>query len=57
MRLLMTDSRRPTNIRARIGGTLAPFPARTTITDCLPPSLRYQIEAVAVRRASYGTAD
>lgn len=28
----------------------APFPARTTITDCLPPSLRYEIEAVAVRR-------
>jgi len=29
----------------------APFPARTTITNCLPPSLRYEIEAVAVRRA------
>lgn len=28
----------------------APFPARTTITDCLPPTLRYEIEAVAVRR-------
>lgn len=28
----------------------APFPARTTITNCLPPSLRYEIEAVAVRR-------
>jgi 2-iminobutanoate/2-iminopropanoate deaminase len=27
----------------------APFPARTTITNCLPPSLRYEIEAVAVR--------
>ncbi len=25
------------------------FPARTTITNCLPPSLRYEIEAVAVR--------
>ena len=25
-----------------------PFPARTTITNCLPPSLRYEIEAVAV---------
>ena len=30
----------------------APFPARTTITNCLPPSLRYEIEAVAVRRIS-----
>ena len=30
----------------------APFPARTTITNCLPPSLRYEIEAVAVRRKS-----
>ncbi len=28
-----------------------PFPARTTITNCLPPSLRYEIEAVAVRRS------
>lgn len=28
----------------------APFPARTTITNCLPPSLRFEIEAVAVRR-------
>jgi 2-iminobutanoate/2-iminopropanoate deaminase len=27
-----------------------PFPARTTITNCLPPALRYEIEAVAVRR-------
>jgi 2-iminobutanoate/2-iminopropanoate deaminase len=26
-----------------------PFPARTTITNCLPPALRYEIEAVAVR--------
>jgi len=26
-----------------------PFPARTTITNCLPPTLRYEIEAVAVR--------
>ena len=26
----------------------APFPARTTITNCLPPSLRYEIECVAV---------
>lgn len=28
-----------------------PWPARTTITNCLPPSLRFEIEAVAVRRA------
>jgi len=27
-----------------------PRPARTTITHCLPPSLRYEIEVVAVRR-------
>lgn len=27
-----------------------PFPARTTITNCLPPTLRYEIEAVAVKR-------
>ena len=26
----------------------APFPARTTITNCLPLSLRYEIECVAV---------
>jgi len=26
-----------------------PFPTRTTITNCLPPTLRYEIEAVAVR--------
>ena len=26
----------------------APFPARTTITNCLPASLRYEIECVAV---------
>jgi 2-iminobutanoate/2-iminopropanoate deaminase len=25
-----------------------PFPARTTITNCLPPALKYEIEAVAV---------
>ena len=30
----------------------APLPARTTITNCLPPSLRFEIEAVAVRRTS-----
>ena len=29
-----------------------PRPARTTITNCLPPSLRYEIEVVAVRRVS-----
>lgn len=28
----------------------APFPARTTITNCLPASLRYEIEVVAVKR-------
>jgi 2-iminobutanoate/2-iminopropanoate deaminase len=25
-----------------------PFPARTTITNCLPPTLKFEIEAVAV---------
>ena len=29
-----------------------PSPARTTITNCLPPSLKYEVEAVAVRRSS-----
>jgi 2-iminobutanoate/2-iminopropanoate deaminase len=29
-----------------------PFPARTTITNCLPTNLRYEIEVVAVRRPS-----
>jgi 2-iminobutanoate/2-iminopropanoate deaminase len=28
-----------------------PFPARTTITDCLPPTLQFEIECVAVPRA------
>ena len=28
----------------------APFPARTTITNCLPPALKYEIECVAVTR-------
>ena len=28
-----------------------PYPARTTITHCLPPSLHYEIECVAVRKA------
>ena len=27
-----------------------PYPARTTITNCLPPALRYEIEVVAVKR-------
>ncbi len=27
----------------------APYPARTTITHCLPPTLKYEIEVVAVR--------
>ena len=26
----------------------APFPARTTITNCLPPTLKYEIECIAV---------
>jgi 2-iminobutanoate/2-iminopropanoate deaminase len=26
----------------------APFPARTTITHCLPPTLHYEIECIAV---------
>lgn len=28
----------------------APFPARTTITNCLGPQLRYEIECIAVVR-------
>jgi 2-iminobutanoate/2-iminopropanoate deaminase len=28
----------------------APYPARTTITNCLPPSLKYEVECVAVAR-------
>lgn len=28
----------------------APFPARTTITHCLPPTLKYEVECVAVAR-------
>ena len=27
-----------------------PFPARTTITNCLPPTLKYEVECVAVAR-------
>ena len=26
----------------------APYPARTTITNCLPPTLQYEVECVAV---------
>jgi len=29
-----------------------PFPARTTITNCLPPTLKYEVECVAVARSS-----
>ncbi|WP_050029723.1 RidA family protein [Verrucomicrobium sp. BvORR034] len=29
-----------------------PFPTRTTITNCLPPALKYEIEAVAVKAKS-----
>jgi 2-iminobutanoate/2-iminopropanoate deaminase len=29
----------------------APCPARTTITHCLPPSLRFEVEVVAVKKA------
>jgi 2-iminobutanoate/2-iminopropanoate deaminase len=29
-----------------------PYPARTTITNCLPPALQYEIEAVAVKRSA-----
>jgi 2-iminobutanoate/2-iminopropanoate deaminase len=34
-----------------------PFPTRTTITNCLPPALKYEIEAVAVRPAARETQD
>jgi 2-iminobutanoate/2-iminopropanoate deaminase len=27
-----------------------PFPTRTTITNCLPPTLQYEVECVAVAR-------
>jgi 2-iminobutanoate/2-iminopropanoate deaminase len=30
----------------------APFPARATITHCLPESMQYEIEAIAVPRKS-----
>jgi len=29
----------------------APYPARTTVTDCLPLTLQYEVECVAVPRA------
>jgi len=29
----------------------APYPARTTITNCLPPTLQYEVECVAVAKA------
>jgi 2-iminobutanoate/2-iminopropanoate deaminase len=28
----------------------APYPSRTTITNCLPPILHYEVEAVAVAK-------
>lgn len=28
----------------------APFPARTTITNCLPPTLKYEVECIAVAK-------
>lgn len=33
-----------------------PYPARTTITNCLPPSLKYEIECIAVSKCEHGTA-
>jgi 2-iminobutanoate/2-iminopropanoate deaminase len=29
-----------------------PYPARTTITNCLPPALKYEVEAVAVKKGA-----
>lgn len=29
----------------------APYPTRTTITNCLPPTLKYEIECVAVAKS------
>ena len=34
-----------------------PFPTRTTITNCLPPALKYEIEAVAVKPAAREAQD
>ena len=28
----------------------SPFPARTTIVRCLPPTMRFEIEAIAVKK-------
>jgi 2-iminobutanoate/2-iminopropanoate deaminase len=30
----------------------APFPARTTITSCLSPALKFEIDVIAARRSS-----
>lgn len=30
----------------------APYPARTTITNCLPPTLHYEIECIAVPKSA-----
>jgi 2-iminobutanoate/2-iminopropanoate deaminase len=30
----------------------APLPARTTIVRCLPPTMRYEVEAIAVKKKS-----
>ena len=30
----------------------APYPARTTITNCLPPTLHYEIECIAVPKST-----
>jgi len=30
----------------------APFPARTTITNCLPPTLHYEVECIAVAKSA-----
>jgi len=32
-----------------------PYPARTTVTNCLPPTLRFEVECVAVVRREKGT--
>jgi 2-iminobutanoate/2-iminopropanoate deaminase len=29
----------------------APYPTRTTITNCLPPTLKYEVECVAVAKS------
>lgn len=29
-----------------------PYPTRTTITNCLPPTLKYELEAVAVKKSA-----